>query len=170
MIRIVKVEMRKARAVVAAAFMLLLAGAVAAEPTPGAPGGSLMEQRFRQADRNGDGMLSAEEARNSAWFTDQDEGFNSVDRDHSGTVTLAEVGEAIARQVSEWLGADTDHDGRVSETEAQAHNRLRDSFERADADRDHVVTRDEAESMSQRTYYRDAELPSVAPNIIEKRF
>jgi hypothetical protein len=47
---------------------------------------------------------------------------------------------------------------------------LSDSFGRADADGDGVITRTEVEGLSQRTYYRDAEMPSVAPNIIEKRF
>jgi Ca2+-binding EF-hand superfamily protein len=147
--------------------MLVYGGAVDAQS---ATDGTDLARRFRQADRDGDGKLSEEEARASPWFTDEVKHFDGIDRDHNGTVTLAEIGEAIAGQVSEWLGADTDHDGRVSEGEAKANSRLREAFNRADADGDRVVTRDEAERMSERTYYRDAELPSVAPNIIEKRF
>jgi hypothetical protein len=101
---------------------------------------------------------------------DEVDRFERVDRDRSGTVTLAEIGEAIADEVSGWLGADTDKDGRVSEAEAKAQRSLVERFSSADVDRDGMVTREEIERLSRRSYYRDAELPAIAPNIIEKRF
>ena len=135
-----------------------------------APGAASLEERFRAADRDGDGKLSSAEARQASWFVDEVDRFDRVDRDRSGTVTLAEIGEAIATEVSGWFGADTDKDGRISETEAKTQRSLADRLSSADADRNGMVTRDEIERLSQRSYYRDAELPSIAPNIIEKRF
>jgi hypothetical protein len=149
----------------------LLRGAAAAEP--GAPPGADDElaRRFRLADRNGDGTLSRAEAQQAGWFVDKMERFESIDRDDSGTVTLAEIATAIAEQVQDWLGADTDHDGRVTEAEAA---RRPGSFSKvlkdADADGDRAATRAELEGLSQRGYYEHSELPPVAPNIIEKRF
>lgn len=150
------------------AAVIVCASAVGAQPTPGSSGE--LEQRFRLADRDGDGKLSSQEARQASWFVDEVHRFESVDRDHSGTVTLAEIGEAIAAEVADWWGADIDRDGRVTEAEAKSKRGLAETFGSADADRDGAVTRAELERLSQRSYYRDAELPSVAPNIIEKRF
>ena len=148
---------------------LLYAAGVMAQ-TAGQTGSADLERRFRQADRDGDGKLSPAEARQAAWLVDEVQRFDSIDRDHSGTVTLAEILATISEQVSSWMDADEDKDGRVTEAEAKKRGGLGDSFNRADANADGVVTRAEFEDLSQRTYYRDAELPSVAPNIIEKRF
>jgi Ca2+-binding EF-hand superfamily protein len=149
------------------AALILISSSAWAQSTPAAGG---LEERFRRADRDGDGRLSAVEARQDAWFVDEMQRFETVDRDKSGTVTLAEIGEAIAAQVSDWLSADDDKDGRVSADEAKRKGSLSQTFGNADADRDGMVTREEIDRLSQRSYYRDAELPAVAPNIIEKRF
>jgi Ca2+-binding EF-hand superfamily protein len=150
---------------IAVAVVLLATSAVAQTP----PSGEL-EERFRRADRDGDGKLSPAEAQAASWFVGEMQRFEGIDRDHSGTVTLVEVGQAVAAQVAGWLGADRDKDGRVTEAEAREQRGFDDTFERADADGDRVVTRSELERLSQRSYYRDSELPAVAPNIIEKRF
>ena len=151
-------------------FGLMLAqGAVAQVPTPGAT--DELERRFKLADRDGDGTLSSAEAKQSGWFLEQSERFESMDRDKSGTVTLFEITQSVAAKLKEWAGADSDGDGRVTETEAkQRSGSIAEAFLRADTDRDHVVTRDEYERASQRSYYDNVDLPSVAPNIIEKRF
>lgn len=128
-----------------------------------------LARRFREADRDGDGKLSAAEAKQASWFVDEVQRFDSIDRDRSGTVTLAEIGQAIAEQIADWLGADVDRDGVVSESEARESGKI-SAFGSADADRNGVLTRAEIERLSQRSYYRDAELPAIAPNIIEKRF
>lgn len=149
-------------------MVFVLAASSAGAQTP--PSAGALEQRFRQADRDGDGKLSVAEARQDSWFVDEMERFDSVDRDRSGTVTLAEIGEAIAGKISDWMSADSDNDGRVSADEAKRKSNLSQTFNSADADRDGMVTRDEVDRLSQRSYYRAAELPAVAPNIIEKRF
>ena len=77
------------------AMVIALAGAAWSQ-TPGATGetqDSRFAERFRQADANGDGRITEEEARAAGlWFT-QD--FNSVDTDRSGTVTLFELAQAV---------------------------------------------------------------------------
>jgi Ca2+-binding EF-hand superfamily protein len=152
-------------------FTLLMPGAATAEPTPETAGRDELERRFRLADRDGDGVLSAAEARQGGWFVDRMEDFERIDRDRSGTITLFEIVGALSEKVQDWLGADADQDGRVSEAEAKRRPGIFGQvFRDADRDGDGYVTREEIELLSQRSYYRDAELPSVAPNIIEKRF
>jgi Ca2+-binding EF-hand superfamily protein len=164
----VPVEVEMKNAIIAAGLCMLAVSAQGQMETPMAT--DELARRFRQADRDGDGKLSPAEAQQASWFVDEVDRFERIDRDRSGTVTLAEIGEAIAAEVAGWLGADTDKDGRVSETEAKTQGTLADRFSSADADRNGMVTRDEIERLSQRSYYRDAELPAIAPNIIEKRF
>jgi Ca2+-binding EF-hand superfamily protein len=142
----------------------------AAQTTPtAAPESNLLAEHFRQADHDGDGVLSAAEAQQAAWFV-KPEQFNTLDRDHSGTVTLLEIATAISQQVQEWLATDSDGDGRITASEARRQPTLADVWRRADIDADGVITRVELEEFSQRYYYGHSELPSVAPNIIEKRF
>src|SRR5574341_1819719 len=90
--------------------------------TPGATGvpESQFTERFRQADANGDGLITDDEARAAGlWFTRD---FTSVDTDRSGTVTLFELGQALQRRVSRWLSeraaADANHDGKLTQDEA----------------------------------------------------
>lgn len=159
--------------VLAHGFLLVLilpAAGFAVDPTPTVRVSRELEDRFRAADRDGDGALSPAEAEQANWFGKQVDRFERLDADGSGTVTLVEIGAAISAQVQEWLGADTDRDGRVSAAEAQAQSEaLADAFRTID-DGDGALTREELESLSQRSYYEHSELPSVAPNIFEKRF
>ena len=129
-------------------------------------------ERFRQADRNGDGVITNDEARAAGlWFT---EDFGTVDTDRSGTVTLFELGQAAQQRLSRWLAdrdaADTDHDGRVTAAEAARVPGLAEAFTRVDRDHDRAVSRAEYESYALDRLSRGAELPSVAPNLFEKRF
>lgn len=143
--------------------------------TPGGPGetpDSRFAERFRQADANGDGRITEDEARAAGlWFTRD---FNSVDTDHSGTVTLFELGQALQRRLSRWLSdfdaADTNHDGRVTEDEAARMPSIGEVFKTTNRSKDRAVSRQEFESYAIDRMYRDSELPSVAPNIIDKRF
>jgi hypothetical protein len=100
---------------------------------------------------------------------DQRNSFDSLDADRSGTVTLAEITGAIAAKVQGWLSADTDHDGRISVAEAQGHGELGTTFGRID-DGDGYATQEELQRWGERSYYGAGDLPSVAPNIFEKRF
>lgn len=158
----------------AGSFLLVLlflpVGALAADATPTDGMSEELVRRFRLADRDRDGALSPAEAKQANWFGEQVNRFESLDADRSGTVTLVEIGAAITSRVQEWLGADTDGDGRISAAEAQAQSgTLADAFRTGD-DGDGSLTREELESLSQRSYFEHSELPSVAPNIFEKRF
>jgi len=148
-------------------FAVLLPQTAAADPLPD---NTELKRQFQLADRDGDGKLSRSEAQQSGWLANQMQRFEDIDRDHSGTITLVEITQAVARQVKNWMSADTDHDGRVTEEEARRRPGLSKMFGQADANGDGVLTADELEHFSERSYYSHTELPSVAPNIIEKRF
>lgn len=157
-----------------AAVMVALTG-TAWPQTPGATGevrDSRFAERFRQADANGDRVITEDEARAAGlWFTPD---FNSGDTDRSGTVTLFELGQALQQRLSRWLSdfdvADADHDGRLTEDEARRVPSIADVFTTIHRNKDSTVSREEYQSYAIERLYRNSELPSVAPNIIEKKF
>jgi len=129
-------------------------------------------ERFRLADKNQDGIITESEARAAGlWFRND---FNSVDADHSGTITLFELGTALQQRVggslSDFDAADTNHDGRLTEDELPRATTVTEFLTTMKRSGSSPVTRDEYESYAIERMYRDSELPSVAPNIIEKRF
>lgn len=143
-----------------------------AQPTPTVPlQDAELQRRFGLADRGGKGAISRSEALQAGLLLDQAGDFDAIDRDKSGTITLFELSQFIAGEVQHWLAADADHDGGVTEAEAQRRSpSYLEVIRRADTDRDGAVTRDEFEIYGQRMYYQHSDLPSVAPNIFEKRF
>ena len=154
-----------------AVTLMVLAGTVWSQ-TPTAAPDSRFAERFRQVDANGDGVITKDEARAAHVWFGQD--FNSVDADHSGTVTLFELGQALQQRLSRWLSdfdaADTNHDGQVSADEAARAPAVADAFTTIDRSKQQAVSRQEYESYATERLWRDSELPSVAPNIFEKRF
>ncbi len=157
-------------------FMVLLsvlaAAAQAQQLAPTLPASDhSIDQRFRQADTNGDGVISPAEARAAGlWFKND---FSSVDTDRSGTVTLAEIAAALSarltRSMSEFDAADLDHDGRLSEEEVQRSPGILDALKPIRRESE-GISRPEYESYTLDRIYRSTDLPSVAPNIIEKKF
>jgi Ca2+-binding EF-hand superfamily protein len=152
--------------------VMFLSGVAPGQPTPDPHlGESELQRRILQADTDGDGAISREEAAQAGLFVGEPQRFDSLDADHSGTVTLAEIAQALAVEVDAWMRADTDADGRVTEAEAKRQSpSFVETFRRADVNHDNVVTRTEFEIFSRSNYYRTGDLPAVAPNIIEKRF
>jgi hypothetical protein len=140
--------------------------------TTGAGRESQFAERFRAADTNGDGVITADEARAAHLWFEQD--FDKVDTDHGGTVTLFEFGQALQQRLSRWLSdfntADANHDGRLTKGEAQRAPGIAEAFKAMKRNQGSTVTRGEYESYAIDRLYRNSELPSVAPNIIEKRF
>lgn len=67
------------------------------------------EKRFHAADRNGDRMLSREEA--YAEFPRAPQFFDEIDLDHDGYITLVEVGQARTRRVEAAISASGIGDG-----------------------------------------------------------
>ncbi len=149
--------------------VLVLAGAGWSQtPRPtGAPDSRLTE-RFRQVDLNGDGVITPDEARAAHLLSPRD--FESVDADHSGTVTLFELGQALSRWLADFDAADANHDGKVTADEAARVPTLATMFTTINRDQHKAVSRQQYEAYAIQRLTRDSELPSVAPNIFEKRF
>jgi hypothetical protein len=155
---------------IAAALLLLVSGATYAQPPESSE--AKFSERFRRADTNGDGVIDGAEARAAGlWFADD---LNSVDTDHSGTVTLLELGQALQQRIKGWMSdfdaADTNHDGKLSEAEARNAPRVAQAVKGGTANQAQGMSRPEYESYAIDRLYRNSELPAVAPNIIEKKF
>ncbi|WP_024303630.1 EF-hand domain-containing protein [Pseudogulbenkiania sp. MAI-1] len=102
------------------------------------------QQCFAQADKNGDGQLSLEEAR--AGMPRLADDFAKLDLNHDGQLSRDELRQAMRERFRHGPGhehkpflakLDTNNDGKLSMDEAKA------AFERADANKDGFVTGDE---------------------------
>jgi hypothetical protein len=163
--------MRMVLSVVAVLGLAASVWAQAPKPTGPVPEGALAE-RFNRADTNRDGSIDDAEARAAGlWFQDD---FGGVDADRSGTVTLFELGQALQQRVSSWMSefdaADLNHDGQVTQDEAKRAPNLWKMLTSGGRGDPAAVSRSEFESYALERIYRPGDLPSVAPNIIEKRF
>jgi hypothetical protein len=149
---------------------MALAVAVAGQETslPG-PEGSL-EETFRSADTDANGALSRNEALRAKLSLSEKETFDGIDSDKNGLLTLVEIGDALQGRIRAWTGSDRDGDGELTEEEAGSTAWLAHIFRRADNDRNGKVGPDEYETFSRRNLYGNVDLPSVAPNIFERKF
>ena len=78
-----------------------------------------MAERLKQADTNGDGMISREEAKALPMINRH---FQEIDTDGDGQITADELRAFHEKQRAEhWKKLDTDGDGRISKAEAQAN-------------------------------------------------
>jgi Ca2+-binding EF-hand superfamily protein len=156
------------------ASCLAIVAPVAAQPAALPSTDAPLEEAFRQADADHNGALTRNEAIRAKLSLSDKKTFDGVDSDHNGVVTLFELGDALQARIRSWasdLGsADRDRDGEISEDEARSTASLSDIFRRADSNRDGKVDRDEYETFSRRNLYGNVDLPSVAPNIFEKKF
>lgn len=97
--------------------------------------------RLRQADTNGDGMISRDEAAALPMIAKH---FDEIDTNHDGQITADELRAFHQRMRAEhWKKLDTDGDGRISRAEAQAAPRLAEHFDQLDANKDGYLTPDE---------------------------
>ncbi|HEX4333073.1 MAG TPA: EF-hand domain-containing protein [Usitatibacter sp.] len=124
-----------------------LAGATTLAGAAG-PGGPDPMGRFKQADTNGDGMISRDEAKALPMIAKH---FDEIDANHDGQITADELRayQHAAREARKEKGAerfkklDTDGDGRISRAEAQAAPRLAAHFDELDTNKDGFLSADE---------------------------
>jgi Ca2+-binding EF-hand superfamily protein len=107
-----------------------------------APDGHGPMGRLKQADTNGDGMISQKEAQALPMISKH---FAEIDANHDGQVTFEELRAFHKQQrAAHWKKLDSDGDGRVSLAEAQAGApRLAEHFDQLDANKDGYLTPDE---------------------------
>lgn len=141
-----------------AAILLLPAFAFAQTPSGSQPQGPKqnMTERFRQADKDGNGMLSREEAKA---FPNLEKHFDEIDTNKDGQISREEMRafkksrkQARRHKAAEKFSrADTDHDGSLTREEAEKGGlkRIAQNFDAIDANKDGKVTREEL-----RAYYR----------------
>jgi len=151
-----------------AAVLLCAAGAWGQN---GAPTPDLLPQdiriRFQTADLDNSGGLTQDEAIKGGFSSTT---FAAVDKDGDNIVTVAEIVTYLSDRAQEWSDADTDHDGEISEEEAQNAPRIRSIFSAADSDHDGSLRRQEHERWAQTSLMQNVDLPLVVPNIINKKF
>jgi Ca2+-binding EF-hand superfamily protein len=119
----------------------LVGAVVAAQAAPEGRGPHGGMERLRQADTNGDGMISREEA---AALPRISKHFDEIDTNHDGQLTADEM-RAFHQNLraAHLKKLDTDGDGRISRAEAQAAPRLAEHFDQLDANKDGFLTPDE---------------------------
>jgi len=149
------------------AVVVLVAGLAAAQqPTPDLLPSDI-RIRFQTADLDNSGGLSQDEAVKGGFSSNA---FAAVDKDNDHIVTVTEIAVYLTDRAREWSDADTDHDGTISESEAQGAPTIRSIFSTADQDHDGTLRRQEHERWAQTSLMQNVDLPVVVPNIINKKF
>jgi len=146
----------KVQAFVLTATLALGTVSVQAQP-PGPPPGkgpAAMGDRIKAADKNGDGLISREEAQAS--LPKVFENFDKMDLNKDGYISKEEFQKAAearraamqaerkAEMERRFAAADKDGNGRISREEAKASMpRVAERFDALDTDKDGQLTRDE---------------------------
>jgi hypothetical protein len=115
----------------------------------GRDGRGAMHERIKQADTDGNGMLSRAEA---AALPRIAKHFDEIDANHDNQITADELkafhekmrGAHDKQRAEHWKKLDTNGDGKISRDEAKAGApRLAEHFDAIDANKDGFITPDE---------------------------
>jgi hypothetical protein len=144
----------------AAALASVAVIAIAAPEGVGAHRHGGMLERIKQADTDGNGLLSRDEAKSLPRLAKH---FDEIDANHDGQLSQDELRSfheqmraqheqmRAQRMAEHWKKIDTDGDGRVSLAEAQANApRLAERFSQIDANGDGFITPEEMKAAHQR--------------------
>ena len=108
-----------------------------------------LQDRIKQADTNGDGMLNRAEAAALPRILKH---FDEIDTNHDNQITADELrafhekmrGEHEKHRGDHWKKLDTNGDGKITKEEAKAGApRLAEHFDAIDANKDGFVTKEE---------------------------
>jgi Ca2+-binding EF-hand superfamily protein len=127
--------------------------AIAAPEGAGGPHRGAIMERIKQADTDGNGSISRDEAKALPMIAKH---FDEIDTDRNGQISPDELrafhekmraehdGNRAQRMAEHWKKLDTDGDGKVSLAEAKANApRLAEHFSEIDANGDGFITPEE---------------------------
>lgn len=142
-------------------------------PPAGDPAGQRLDRQFRQADRDGDGALSKEEARRHA--PDVLRKFDRMDTDRDGKVTREELARAFEnrarRELERFNALDKDRDGTLSRQEFMKEApQGQSAFSALDRNKDGRISQQEYQRMIQRYYWSDLDKSPIPGLIYQKSF
>ncbi len=142
-------------------------------PPAGDPAGQRLDRQFRQADRDGDGAVSKQEARLHA--PDVLRKFDRMDANRDGKVTREEFDRAFEtrarRELDRFHALDANRDGTLSREEfAKEAPQGQSAFSALDANGDGKISQQEYQRMIQRNYWSDLDKSLVPGLIYQKSF
>ncbi len=132
-----------------AALGIASAALLAVAAPEGREGHGAGMERLKQADTNGDGMISRDEAKALPRIAKH---FNEIDANGDGFITAEEMHAFHAKRMEKrsaqhWKKLDTNGDGRISLDEAKANApRLAEHFTAIDANGDGFISPEELKS------------------------
>jgi len=163
----------RARLLVAACLLAAPLHAQPLAPPAGDPAGQRLDRQFRQADRDGDGALSKQEARLHA--PDVLRKFDRMDTNRDGKVSREEFERAFEtrarRELDRFLALDTNRDGYLSRQEFMKEApQGQSAFSALDRNKDGRISQEEYQRMIQRHYWSDLDKSPIPGLIYQKPF